>query len=152
VRLVLLSSDSDRRLVLTSAPRGRAGSARPVTVPGAVLDRDGPAGRSRRPVASSAVAEAKEVWAGDTLVVFDGRVVELFGFPGRESARFHVRNMELEIGEPNRNGRRGVTIKPASRGGGYMLEVDERDWAEVGPLLDRVLAAIPGADSRSTSS
>jgi hypothetical protein len=90
------------------------------------------------------VAEAEEVWAGDTLVVFDGRVVELFGFPGRERVRFHVRNMELTIGEPNRKGGRGVTIKPASRGGGCMLEVDELDWAEIGPLLDRVLAAVPG--------
>lgn len=88
--------------------------------------------------------EAEEIWAGDTLVVFDGRVVELFGFPGSESLRFHVRNIELEIGERNRKGRRAVTIKPASRGGGCMLEVDETDWAEVGPLLERVLAAIPG--------
>ena len=86
-----------------------------------------------------------EAWAGDSLLAFDGRVLEVFGFPGENSMRFHVRNMELEIGDPDRRNRRGVRIKPASRGsGGCMFDVDEEDWAGVGPLLDRVLAAIPG--------
>lgn len=86
-----------------------------------------------------------EVWAGDSLLAFDGRVVEVFGFSGSESIRFHVRNMELEVGEPDRKGRRSIRIKPASRGsGGCMFEVSEEDWAAVGPFLDRVLAAIPG--------
>jgi hypothetical protein len=59
--------------------------------------------------------------------------------------------MELEIGEPDRNGQAGVRIRPASRGGGCMFEVDEADWAAVGPLLDRVLAAIPGQAGDSVS-
>src|ERR687896_1300239 len=59
-----------------------------------------------------------EVWAGDVLLCFDGRVVEVFGFSGSESIRFHVRNLELEVGEPDRKGRRSVRIKPASRGSG----------------------------------
>jgi hypothetical protein len=85
-----------------------------------------------------------EVWAGDSLLAFDGRVVEVFGFSGSESIRFHVRNVELEVGEPDRKGRRSVRIKPASRGsGGCMFEVSEEDWPSVGPFLDRVLAAIP---------
>lgn len=85
-----------------------------------------------------------EVWAGDSLLAFDGRVLEVFGFMGSESTRFHVRNVEIEIADPDRKGRRSVRVKPASRGsGGLQLEVDEADWPAVGPFLDRVLAAIP---------
>lgn len=85
-----------------------------------------------------------EAWSGDSLLVFDGRVLEVFGFMGSESLRFHVRNMELSVNEPDRKGRRAVTIKPASRGsGGCRLEVEEGDWPAVGPILDRVLDAIP---------
>ena len=85
-----------------------------------------------------------EVWAGDSLLAFDGRVLEVFGFMGSESLRFHVRNVELSIDEPDRRGRRSVRIRPAARGsGGCQLEVDEDDWRAVGPFLDRVLAAIP---------
>ena len=85
-----------------------------------------------------------EAWAGDSLLAFDGRVLEVFGFPGSESMRFHVRNVDLEVGEPDRKGRRMVTVRPAARGsGGCAFDVEEGDWAEVGPLLDRVLAAMP---------
>ncbi len=86
-----------------------------------------------------------EVWAGDGLLAFDGRVLEVFGFSGSASTRFHVRNVDVEIADPDRKGRRSVRIKPASRGGGLQLEVDEGDWPSVGPFLDRVLAAIPDA-------
>ena len=89
----------------------------------------------------------EEVWAGDSLVTFDGIVLEVFGFAsreGRESVRFHVRNLDLSIGEPNRKGRRSALIKPAtSSAGGIQLDVEEEDWPTVGPLLDRVLAAMP---------
>ena len=64
-----------------------------------------------------------EVWAGDVLLAFDGRV--------------------QSVDEPNRKGRRMVKIKPATRGGGCVFGVDEDDWAQVGPFVDRVLAAIP---------
>jgi hypothetical protein len=85
-----------------------------------------------------------EVWAGDSLLVFDGRVLEIFGFRGSESLRFHVRNVEVSVGQPDRKMRRSVAVKPASRGsGGCMFEVQEEDWPTVGPFLDRVLAAIP---------
>ena len=98
------------------------------------------------PVISAAMAEnPAEVSVGGTLVVFDGRVVELFGFPSSHGdKRFHVRNMELEIGEANRKGRRRVTIKSQSYSGGCTLEVDETDWSQLGPLLDQVRAAMPG--------
>lgn len=85
-----------------------------------------------------------EVWAGDSLLVFDGRVLEVFGFSGSESLRFHVRNMEIELKEPDRKGRRWLRIKPASSGsGGCMFELKPEDRPQVEPFIDRVLAAIP---------
>ena len=85
-----------------------------------------------------------EVWAGDSLLAFDGRVLEVFGFMGTANVRFHVRNVDIEIADPDRKGRRSVRVKPASRGsGGLQLEVEEGDWAAVGSFLDRVIAAIP---------
>ena len=84
-----------------------------------------------------------EVWADDILLAFDGRVLEVFGFPGATSMRFHVRNMELAVDEPDRTGNRSVTVKPAMRGGGCSFAVPEGDWEAVGAFLDRVLASIP---------
>ena len=87
-----------------------------------------------------------EVWADDILLTFDGRVVEVFGFPGAESIRFHVLNLEMAVDGPDRKGRHALRLSPASRGGGCQLEVPEDDWAEVGPFLDRVLAAMPAVE------
>jgi hypothetical protein len=84
-----------------------------------------------------------EVWADDILLTFDGRVLEVFGFPDAASMRFHVRNMELAVEEADRKGRRTVTVKPAMRGGGCAFDVPEGDWPAVGAFLDRVLALIP---------
>ena len=86
-----------------------------------------------------------EVWAGDVLLTFDRRVLEVFGFPGSESMRYHVRNMELSIDDPDRKDRRAVALKPATRGGGCVFNVPPEDWPAVEPFLDRVLAAIPDA-------
>ena len=86
----------------------------------------------------------EEVWAGDSLLAFDGRVLEVFGFMGSESLRFHVRNVDIAVGDPDRKGRRGLTIKPASRGsGGCRFEIEEQDWPAVGPFIERVLDAVP---------
>ena len=84
-----------------------------------------------------------EVWADDVLLTFDGRVVEVFGFPGSESIRFHVRNLDLAVDGPDRKGRVTLKLEPASRGGGCHIEVPEQDWPEVGAFVDRVLAAMP---------
>jgi hypothetical protein len=86
----------------------------------------------------------EEVWLGTTLLAFDGRVLEIFGFSGTESMRFHVRNMEIEIDDPDRKGRRSLRIKPASRGGGCMLQVPPEEWPQIAPFVDRVFAAMPG--------
>jgi hypothetical protein len=87
-----------------------------------------------------------EVWAGDVLLCFDGRVVEVFGFSGSESIRFHVRNLEASADGPDRKGRYTVKLAPATRGGGCHIEVPEGDWPAVAPFLDRVLAAMPVAE------
>jgi hypothetical protein len=42
------------------------------------------------------------IWIGGPLVAFDGRVVEVFGFSGSASLRFHVRNVEIEVQDPDR--------------------------------------------------
>jgi hypothetical protein len=87
-----------------------------------------------------------EVWADDILLTFDGRVVEVFGFPGATSLRFHVLNLELAAEGPDRKGRYTVQLGPASHGGGCHVEVPEADWPEVAPFLDRVLAAMPAVE------
>jgi hypothetical protein len=87
-----------------------------------------------------------EVWADDVLLVFDGRVVEVFGCPGSESIRFHVRNLDLAVDGPDRKGRYALQLAPATRGGGCSVPVPEEDWAEVGPFVERVLAAMPAVE------
>ena len=84
----------------------------------------------------------EEAWAGDSLLVFDGRVVEVFGFPGSESMRFHVANLSLTVAGPDRKGRHDVTLKPRTRGsGGCMFQVEAEGWPPVEALLGRVGAA-----------
>jgi hypothetical protein len=87
-----------------------------------------------------------EVWSDGTLYTFDGRILELFGFFGQGGLRLHVRNLALEVGEPNRKGKRGVSLSQRRGGGGVGLSVSEADWVTLGPFLDRVRAAIPPED------
>ena len=94
----------------------------------------------------SSDAPLDEVWADDILLTFDGRVVEVFGFPGAESIRFHVLNLDMSVDGPDRKGRYALKLGPATRGGGCQVEVPEADWPEVGPFLDRVLAAMPAVE------
>jgi len=91
-------------------------------------------------------ATVDEVWADDVLLAFDGRVVEVFGFPGSESIRFHVRNLDLSVDGPDRKGRYALQLAPATRGGGCHVIVPEGDWPDVGGFVERVLAAMPAAE------
>ncbi len=84
------------------------------------------------------------VWVGDSLLAFDGRVLEVFGFPGSLSLRFHVRNMELSVDPPDRKGRYWVNIRATRGSGGCSFHVEPQDWPAAGPFFDRVFAAIPG--------
>ena len=85
----------------------------------------------------------EEVWADDLLLAFDGRVLEVFGFPGQESYRFHVRNVDLSIDGPDRKGRHRVVAESARGSGGCAFEVPPEDWHVVGPFLEGVLGAMP---------
>jgi hypothetical protein len=87
--------------------------------------------------------EVIEVWADDVLLAFDGRVLEVFGFPGSESIRFHIRNLDLEVDGPDRKGRHNVKLATATRGGGCHIPVPEEDWPPVSEFVDEVLAAMP---------
>ena len=86
----------------------------------------------------------EEIWVRDILLAFDGRVVEVFGFPGSESLRFHIGNLRLEVNGPDRKGRYMIQMKPASRGsGGCAFEVGPDEWPEAGPFFDAIRTAIP---------
>ena len=90
----------------------------------------------------------EEVWAGGILLAFDGRVLEMFGYAGDDSMRFHVRNLELQVDGPDRKGRHTLKIKAVTRCGGCHAEVPEEDWPAMAPFVDRVLAAIPAQPER----
>lgn len=86
----------------------------------------------------------REVWVDDVLIAFDGRVVEVFGHSTHPSYRFHVQNVVVEVGEPNRKGRRALQLDPASKySGGCRLDVPAEDWPQVEPLVAEILAAMP---------
>ena len=92
----------------------------------------------------SDAARPDEVWVGDNLLVFDGTVLEVFGHPATPSARWHVRALEIEVGEPDRHARRLLRLRATARfSGGLGLEIPPEDWPAAEALLGRVLAAMP---------
>ena len=93
----------------------------------------------------SAPGTLEEAWADDCLLCFDGRVLEVFGFPGSESIRFHVANLDLDVSGPDRNGRYDLMLKPVRGGGGCMLQVGTGSWPAVAPLVAGVAAAAEAA-------
>lgn len=85
------------------------------------------------------MAQITSVMCDDLLLTFDGEIVEVFNFPGVGSARYHVRLMKVERGEPNRKGKVMVRIAHASRSaGGVMFEMDPAQRVAVEPFLDEV--------------
>jgi len=86
----------------------------------------------------------------DVVLVFDGRVLEVFGSfnhlgDGKPaSARFHVGCACLKVSEPDRKGRRTVKLC-ASRTPWAQCEVSltiaSEDWASIAPFLSRIAAA-----------
>ena len=81
-----------------------------------------------------------EVWADEILLTFDGRVVEVFGFPGSESIRFHVLNLELSAEGPDRKGR---TAGLALLAGAAGLALKKRRGAKTEEPLDHAPAPAP---------
>ena len=96
-----------------------------------------------------------EVWAGDYLLAFDGRVLEVFGFPTayyqgemEASKRFHVANVALRVDGPDRKGRRTVIVTVRRRSkAGCEFRVEEEGWPPVASFLERVSGAIAEAGS-----
>jgi hypothetical protein len=90
--------------------------------------------------------------AGALLLTFDGQVLELFGWLRLNIAigdqlnlRLHVAQLAIEIDDPDRKGRRRVTLKDTHSVAACDLVVEEADWPAVGGLLERVRAALTGA-------
>jgi hypothetical protein len=79
-----------------------------------------------------------EVWVGDSLLTFDGRVLEVFGYQGQDSVRYHARNLVIDIGEPDKKGKRMLQLKPRTKGVGCVLSISTEDWAHAAQLLERL--------------
>jgi hypothetical protein len=82
-----------------------------------------------------------EVWVGESLLAFDGRVLEIFGYPSRDSYRYHTGNLQIHVGEPDRKGKRMVQLMPRTKGVGCALAISTEDWPHAAPLLARIQAA-----------
>jgi hypothetical protein len=85
------------------------------------------------------VGTQERVWA------FDGRVLELFNFPGEAGgARFHTALMALEVSGPiDSEGRMKIVLRYfREKRGGISEIVEAEDYARLHPLLERVHGAL----------
>ncbi len=86
-----------------------------------------------------------EVWTRERVWAFDGRVLELFNFPGEAGgARFHTALMALEVSGPvDRQGRMRIELRYfREKRGGITDHVDAEDYARLHPLLERVHSSL----------
>jgi len=83
--------------------------------------------------------ELVEARTGDTLVAFDGRVMELFGFS--DPHRYHVSDLKIKVDGPDRKGRVAITIGRASARGGAGFGAAPEDWPALKSVLDRAAEA-----------
>lgn len=88
---------------------------------------------------------------GPAIVTFDGRILELFTRRGGSEARLIVGLLDVEVGEPNRKGRREVLFSAGrgGRGGGFALWAQEEQWAAVEPFVREVEATVAAASPPS---
>lgn len=79
---------------------------------------------------------------GPCIVTFDGRILELFTERGVSDRRMIVGMLHVDVGEPNRKGRReiGFTAAPRNRGNGFKLWADAEQWAGIEPFVREVAA------------
>jgi hypothetical protein len=71
------------------------------------------------------------------VLLFDGRVVEVFGAPSGDAVRHHVAQLkEPQVQAPNRKGRSLVTV------GGATFGVDADELSQLKPLLDKIGEAV----------
>ncbi len=70
----------------------------------------------------------EELWINDLFVIFDGTILEMFGFimtaKTETGARYHVRNLQIDVEGPDRKGRRKLRFNLArSANFGVLTEV-----------------------------
>lgn len=78
---------------------------------------------------------------------FDGRILEIFG--GHPN-RFHIRNLQVSITDPDRKGRRTVTIvhaPPGASGDSLSWQATAAEW-EQSPDLVALLEAVQASVER----
>ena len=97
---------------------------------------DKPAG----PASLRHVPEAVEVGVGNAILAFDGRVLEVFP-SGAISQRIHLEHLAVAVSEPNRKGRRRLTLLGAGQTYVRDFYIEEDQWPTVQPLLDSLEAA-----------
>jgi hypothetical protein len=91
--------------------------------------------------------------AGDCIIAFDGRVLEVFSHFHPisdfdvDSMRVHVKQLSVTVSGPDRKGRRKVRFAGKSRFGFTLANLEDAQWSSLPPLLDALKAA--GADFRS---
>ena len=80
---------------------------------------------------------------GDTVLTFDGSVLEMFTEKKFTSiARCHVKMLWIQVEGPNRKGYYEVNASTSPGGlGGFEAYVPADDWPRVGELLNAVAAA-----------
>ena len=84
------------------------------------------------------MGELLEGQAGEMVVSFDGRVLEVFGF--NNAVRYHVHELEARVKGPDKKGRYEVTIGSRWRGMAQFT-VEGADWPAVAPVIEAALAA-----------
>ncbi|HKJ37037.1 MAG TPA: hypothetical protein VKA36_10755 [Solirubrobacterales bacterium] len=85
--------------------------------------------------------EVHEAWFDDNCLAFDGRVVEMFGFP--EVKRWHVRAFGHELNGPDRKGNYMLRVGRMRKGkikGGGLAGVKAEAWPAVEDVLRRIEA------------
>lgn len=80
---------------------------------------------------------------GESILSFDGRILEQFTWQEGSVGRLIVGLLTIEVDGPDRKGRRTVkcTTRPNGRGGGFHVVVDEANWGRIESLVLQAQAA-----------
>ncbi|MBK8294505.1 MAG: hypothetical protein IPK93_06915 [Solirubrobacterales bacterium] len=78
---------------------------------------------------------------GQTILTFDGLVVELFTERFGSVARLIVGLLRVEVGNVDRRGNQSVTMVPGNKGGGFTLTVPAAAWPQVQPVVEEIRSA-----------
>ena len=85
-----------------------------------------------------------EVAVAGHILAFDGRVLEIFGHLGSSNGalRWHVGDLAVSVGGPDRKGRYAVEFKLASSHVARLLQIQGDEWPACEPFLRRVQEAV----------